>query len=328
MKNHSVDFTYILIPTFIISFSLISLLGCISTIKGEDYLSSKEYDSGITAFENQIKEKPNDASNHYYLGRFLMAQKKYLKANHYLKTAVSLKPGNDDYRFWLGLSYGGLQNDAMEMENYKKSIELNPKNVKAHIYLGHIFFRLRVYLKALESYKKALSFQSTMPSALYNKALILKKLDRTPEAIIAFKAYLKFYSKSSKAMKAVSYLNQMDDFDYRNHLIHRRKIVLKRIEFDPENLKLTVETKSSLNTIGAILKKNSQLTLHILSYQKNDISIAEQKATRIKEYLADQITGLGVNQVKTSWFPVPEVIQIGEKFYFQDTSINLFTLSK
>ncbi len=328
MKKYKVVLSHVFTASLILFVTFISLSGCISTLKGDYYLSSKDYDSGITAFENQIKEKPDEASNHYYLGRFYIAKKQHLKANQYLKTAVSLNPGNDDYRFWLGLSYGGLKDDAMEMKNYQKAIELNPKNVKAHIYLGHMFFKLKTYLQALESYENALSFQSAIPSALYNKALILNKLNRAPEAKIAFKDYLKRYSKSTKAIRVTGYLNRMGDFEYRSHLIHRKKMVLKQIEFDSKGLNLTHESKESLVTIGARLKADTQLILYVLSYQKNNRSIAKQKAKKIKEYLANQITGLNLTQIKLSWFPESERIQIGKKTYTLDKSINLFAISK
>ena len=188
---------------------LIVCTGCVNSLKGEYYLNFEKYESGIHAFEQEIKKKPGDAKNHFYLGRFLLAQKKYLQANTSFKKAVNLESRNAKYHFWLGVSYGGLEKNKLEMKSYRKTIGLNTKYFQAHTYLGHNLFRSKKYKLALESYNNALSIKSDNPSALYNSALILNRLKRIPEAKSSFKQYLNHYYNSPQSITAVAYLNKM-----------------------------------------------------------------------------------------------------------------------
>jgi len=182
----------------------------------------------------------------------------------------------------------------------------------------------------LENYNKALSIKSDSPSALYNRALILNRLKRVPEAKSAFKQYLNNYGygSSSKAMTAVSYLNQMGDFEYRIHLFNRRKLVLQKISFDPVKFELEKESRISLQTIGAMTKKNSKITLYILAYQKNNKTLARKKAITIRTYLLDMFPRIKPEQIKLSWFDVPERISTGKVNHTLDDSINLFAVLK
>jgi tetratricopeptide (TPR) repeat protein len=313
----------------IIAFSILVILsGCVSFLKGEYYLNFEQYESGINAFEQELKKKPDIADNHFYLGRFFLAQKKYKKANTHFQKAVKLEPGSDKYHFWLGVSNGGLNNNQLEMKNYSKTIELNPRHFQAYTYLGHNLFRSKKYMLSLESYNHALSIKSDNPSALYNSALILNRLKRIPEAKSAFKQYLNHYGygSSSKSKTATAYLNQMGDFEYRAHLLNRRKLVLKKIDFD--QLKLKKESRSSLQPIGSMIKKNPKLVLHILAYQKNNKALARKKAGTIKKYLLDMFPEIKPEQIKLSWFGSPERISIGKVNHILDDSINLFAVLK
>ncbi len=313
----------------IIAFSILIIFsGCVSFLKGEYYLNSEQYESGINAFEQELKKKPDIADNHFYLSRFFLAQKKYKKANTHFQKAVNLKPGSDKYHFWLGVSYGGLKNNQLEMKNYNKTIELNSRHFQAYTYLGHNLFRSKKYMLSLESYNHALSIKSDNPSALYNSALILNRLKRIPEAKSVFKQYLNNYGygSSSKSSTATAYLNQMGDFEYRAYLFNRRKLVLKKIGFD--QLKLKKESRSSLRTIGSMIKKNPKLVLHILAYQKNNKALARKKAGTIKTYLLDMFPGIQPEQIKLSWFGSPERISIGKTNHILDDSINLFAVLK
>ncbi len=307
---------------------LVMFSGCVNSIKGEFYLNFEQYERGIRAFDQEIKKKPGVAKNYFYLGRFLLAQKRYKKANIRFKKAVNLEPRNAEFHFWLGVSHGGLKKLQLEMKNYKRTIELKSRHFQAHTYLGHNLFRSKKYVSALKSYNRALSIKSDNPAALYNSALILNRIKRKPEAKSAFKQYLNNYGYSSKGMTAVAYLNQMGDFEYRTHLINKRKLVLKKISFNNLKVELKKESLPSLKTIGAMTKKNSKLVLYILAYQKNNKALAKKKVRVIKTYLLNMFPGIKPEQIKLSWFGVPERIRIGKMNHILDESINLFAVIK
>ena len=310
-------------------FSAICLLsGCVNTLKGEYYLNSKEYSQGIEHFEQSIKKHPEVAESYFYLGRLLLAQEKYSKAEFYLKKAVDIEPLNDKHHFWLGLAYGGQKKYQLEVESYKKTTTLNPKNYKAHTYSGHTLLASKKYSEALKSYQKALALTSNIPSALFNSGLILHRQKKYSEANIIFKKYIDDYSSSPKTLDAAKFLNQTGDFGYRIHLINKRNVVAKKVEFEPENLKLLGDSLFSIQYLGSFLKKNPNLILHILAYEKGNKELAKKKAKKIKEYLHNYYRTVEKNQITTSWFDMPEPVEEGKKLFHLDISINFFAVLK
>ena len=106
------------------------------------------------------------------------------------------------------------------------------------------------------------------------------------------------------------------------------KLVLQKISFDPVKFELEKESRISLQTIGAMTKKNSKITLHILAYQKNNKTLARKKAITIRTYLLDMFPRIKPEQIKLSWFGVPERISTGKVNHTLDDSINLFAVLK
>lgn len=310
-----------LLAGFVLIFSLGS---CIPVVKGEFYLTSKNYADGIQAFEKAIEEKPGNPDNHYYLGRFLLAQNKYEKAVKQLHRAVALNPSSADYYFWLGVCYAGLNDRTREKKNYQKTIELKPRHYQAHTYLGHNLFRSGKYRLALNSYENALAVRSRNSSALYNKALISKKLRRTSEAKSAFIQYIDMFYYSPKALAAAVHLNQMGNFKYRVHLMGYRRIMAGKIIFEGKKEELTTPSLKSLKKIGTIIKKNKELTLYILVYQKNNRELARKKALKIKTYLQNYFLTIDHHRVKASWFDTPEIVNLSGQHWQLDESVNFF----
>ncbi len=298
--------------------------GCISLVKGEFYLSAGQYHQGEEVFKEEVQKKPEKAENWYYLGRFLMAQEKYKAANAYLRKSVELDPYKDKYYFWLGVSYGGLDKSDLEIKNYKKAIALNPEHIQAHTYLGHSCFRKKQYADALKSYGHALALSENNPSAVYNKALILYRTQKHAASKKEFKRYIQNYTYSPKVIRAASYLNRMGDFTYRIHLLNKKRMVLKKIQFLPDNGKLSGQSRESLKTAAYMLEKNKALELHILVYEKNNIALAKKKAFQIKQYLKEFFPQFEPDQIKISFFGVPEKIRYPKKVYNINSSINLF----
>ncbi len=304
------------------------LAGCVGMVKGEYFLSSQEYKKGISVFEKEIEKEPSSAENHFYLGRFYLAENKFKKANAHLKKAVSYKPDSEKYRFWLGLSHAGLKQYRSEQRSYLKAIELNQNYYPAHTYLGHCYFREKQYKKALKSYDTALLIRKNNPAAVYNRALILYTLKRYPEAVQGFKKYIDAYPYSPKIVRAAGYLNRTGDFEYRIHLINRRKMVVKKIQFQPAKTELTRESIDVLRQIGQRLKNNPDLVLYVLSYQKNNKPLAREKAGAVKQYLLDYYSTLKPEHIQLSWFDAGEKIDTGKKRYTLDESISFFAALK
>lgn len=204
-----------------------------------------------------MKENPNDAASHYYMGRFHLAKGKAKKALPYLKQTVNLDNTKAKYYSWLGVAYALNKQPKNERKAYEKALSLDRDNLQALIYLAHNHFDKKEYTKALTYYNRVLKLSEENQSALYNRALALKKLGRKPEEKLALKEYLAYYPAGSKARTATKNLNALGDFSYRNVLIGLRTVTINAITFKPFSDDLTLEARRSLDLIGKILEKKS-----------------------------------------------------------------------
>jgi tetratricopeptide (TPR) repeat protein len=295
------------------------------TVTGQYYLDYKKYQKGIEVFSEEVRAYPDNAEAHYYLGRFLLAEKHKKDALNYLKRAVELSPKKADYQFWLGVAYAANNKGDLERESYLKALEIDKNHVQALTYLGHNQLERKKYKEALQSYTKALELWPDNPSALYNRAYIMKQLGRTPEEKLAWHEYLAYYPSGAMARRAVAHLNALGDFEYRNYLIGRRTISLKKISFEPFTAKISEDSLPSLNLLGTIMKNNNKLSIHIVAYQKKNKELAEARAKSIKTYYMQEFKEIQSSRFTVSWFDVPERIKINKKIFYVEESINFIT---
>ncbi len=317
--------------------TLVLLSGCVpviqdqyyavkQTVTGQYYLDNKQYQKGIEVFREEVKAHPNNAEAHYYLGRFLLAEKHNEEALKHLKRAVELAPSKADHHFWLGIAYAANRKRDLERTCYLKALQIDKNHVQALTYLGHNQFEKREYKEALTSYCQALELWPANPSALYNRALTLNRLGRTPEEKLAWKQYLAYYYPSGiMGRRAAVHLNVLGDFEYRNYLIGRHTITLQKIQFEPFTAKIGKDSQPSLDVLGAILKNNKGIAIHIVAYQKNNRELAETRAKSIKQYLLKNFSAIKTSRLTVSWFDVPEKIRVGKKTFQEDESINFIT---
>lgn len=297
-------------------------------VKGNYYLDNKKYKEGIEAFEQELKKNSESSEAQYFMGRFQLAENHSKEAIYHLQQAVKLSPEKADYYFWLGVAYSANKESDLERKSYLRALELDHKHVQALTYLGHTQLERSEYESALNTYNKVLELSPDNPSALYNRALTLKYLERTPEERLAWKEYLALYRSGSMAQQAAMNLNEIGDFEYRNYLIGIRTVTLEKVRFEPFTEKIWENTHTSLNLLGEILKNNDTVDIHIITYQKNNKKLAELRAKSVKKYLLIKFPEIKSTRLIISWFGVPEETKIGKKIFLEDESINFITAVK
>lgn len=324
--------TSLLILIIIISYGCVAsnaVKGKLSQIKyltkGEYYLEKGKYKTGIEYFKEAVKENAADPKANYYLGRCYLAEKQYKSGLKHLKTAAKLGPDNADFQFWLGVAYAANKQPRLERISYIKALSLDKKHEQALCYLGHNQFDNGELTTALATYDKALEISPANAQVLYNRALILGKLGRTPEEIAAWEIYLADYPAGGFARRAVERLNALGDFEYRNHLIGKRTVTLEKIRFQPFTAVLSKSSFPSLDLIGHILTNNQKIKLHIIAYQKNNRKLAEARSKSIKKYLIKKFPKIAKSRLKVSWFNVPAKVKVGKKFLTEDDAISFIT---
>ena len=317
---------------------LVSVTGCAVTektyvsvrnyTKGEYYLQNQKYRDCITTFRSEIRENAQDPKAFYYLGRCYLAEEKSRDGLAMVKKAVEMDPSDADYHFWLGVAHAANGNAKAERKSYEKALDIDPDHVQALVYLGHNRFEAKDYARALDYYNRGLAEVPDEPQALFNRGLIFRKYDRTPEEIQAWRIYLDNYPLGTHARQATEYLNSHGVFDFRNHLIGIRTITLKKIKFEPLTAKIDKASYDDLEYLGKIFEKQTAFELHILGYQKNNKALAKERVKNIKRYLTSHNRRIASNRIKISWFSAQEKIRIGKRSFIEGESINFFTLKE
>ena len=334
--RNSFQKVYNMIPgkTLVYFVALIFLTGCVQAeqigtamkyhVQGRHYIQTRNYDKGEALFRQAVKESPASAQANYYFGRFLLAEKKEKKALSYLEKAVSLDSDDVDYNFWLGVAYGVNGYRKKERKSYKKALALQPKHPQSLIYLGHSQLKSKEHQSALTSYEKALKIWPASPSALYNRALIMNILGRTPEEKLAWLEYMSLYPSGGLARRATDHLNMLSNFSYRNHTLAARTITLTKINFKPFKAKLDSSSYPSLKLVGATVSNMDKGTLQVVVYQKNNKTLARKRAVSIKKYLQETFPDLRGKRIGISWFSEAEKFKIAGKKLRSDESVRFF----
>ncbi len=294
-------------------------------LKGPYYLDKHKYKEGIEAFQEELKSNPENAEANYYMGRLLLADNRPKEAQPCLEKAARLSPQDADYHFWAGVAYGQNGKKDLEFKSYQRAIELEPTHVEALTYQGHVYLERSEYRKALDNYKKVLELDPDNPSALYNRALVLNRLKRSAEERQAWLDYLSMYSGGPMAGQATIHLNEMGDFQYRNYLIGSRTITLESIRFQPVSPEIEKNSYESLDILGSIMKNNQKVSVHIVTYQKNNLKLAEARAKSVKSFLIKKYPEIDSSRLILSWFGVSEQIKTEKKSFKADESVNFIT---
>ncbi len=295
-----------------------------NNVQGSHYLQTKNYQEGEATFRDEVAMDPDNPQPNYYLGRFLLAEKKPKSALPYLRKAASLDPEDTDYLFWQGVALGELGKLKQERISYSMVLNLKKDHLQALIYLGHNQLKSKKYEAALATYKKALQIWPYSPSALYNRALIARILKRTPEEKIGWLSYLSAYPSGALAIRATDHLNSLQDFSYRNHYLGARTVTLTRIWFKPFDSSLVPGSLPSLDVVGATVSNMERGKLQILVYQENNKQLARARAVSIKQYLVDTFPELKKKGIGISWFAQPEQATIQGKKVVIPESVRFF----
>jgi hypothetical protein len=328
MKSNSVKIgiRHYLFVAVIIFFFTGCQLG--TRVHGEYYLNQEKYNEGIEKFRGKLQKNPFDSAANYYMGRYLLALNRPEDALPYLKEAVALDFSNADYHFWLGVCFHGLKNSKKERASYQRAIKVNRRHTLAQLYLGHSYLENGQWKKALDAYNRVLEIDNTHPQALYNRGLVLNKLQRYPDEIAAWKEYLMYYPEGKWAILAVDHLNARGNFDYRNYSIGYRRVPLEKIRFEGLTTVLSEKTKPSLDVIGSILSNNKKIDLVIVCYKTDNKNLSKGRANSVKKYLVSTYPTIDSSRLQVSGINKPEKIKTGSKIYSLDDSVNFVTTKK
>jgi tetratricopeptide (TPR) repeat protein len=264
------------------------------------------------------------AEVHYQLGRLLLADDQTEQALVHLRRAADTHPDQARYHFWVGVNYWTLQNADQERAYYQTALALDPDFLPAHVYLGHNHLDQGDWQTALRHYERVLQDVPDHPEALFNRGVALHYQGETHLENDAWAAYLEVYDRGEQAIQAAAHLNANGDFTFRRIQMGPLELVKRRISFRPGEITLGKIARDTLGDIGRVLANNRKLELHIVAYVENNAQMAKLRAKASKQYLAESAAGISPQRLKTSWFNVPEIIQLEDHTYELGSSIHVF----
>lgn len=295
-----------------------------NSIKGSHYMATGEYQQAEKTFMKAIRDDPGNALAHYYLGRFLLAQKKTSEALPHFQRSTALEQSNADYSFWLGVTYGELGDSRGERSSYERSLRINRRHPQANLYLGHLQLKAGEFEQALKSYALVLKQIPTNPAALYNRALVLDMQGKNTDAVEAWLGYLKWYPAGRHAIQAADNLNVLGNFSFENHYMGMRTVTLAEIKFQQSKNDVSISSYPSLRLIGAIVSNLEKGNLQIIVYQNQSGNIAHERALKIKSTLHELFPKIPAERIQISWFDNSDPIEKNGRKYYQNQTVRFF----
>ena len=301
-----------------------SMTDITSSIKGNHYIETGNYDDAEVTFRHLVEQDPSSAINQYYLGRFLLAQNNSEEALSHFQKAVTLDRTDTDNNFWLGVAYGELGDLKAEKTQYERTLKLSSSYTRARLYLGHSQLRDGELTKALRSYDKVLKSIPTNAGALYNRALVLDLQKQKKDAKKAWLEYLKWFPAGAHAIRAADNLNALGNFSYENHYLGIRTVTLRKIGFKNRSDTVSVESIASLRLVGTIVSNLEKGNLQIVVYESDVRKSAQRRAINLRKKILELSPALTPERVWISWFNEPDVITKNGVKQSNKNSVRLF----
>jgi len=313
---------------FIIIFGIWAQCTAMTISDGVTLFEQENYEKAIIVFKEQLKAKPDNPEANYYLGRCLLATNRADIAMNYLSKADDLGTNIPEYKFWLGVGYWANMEFDKERQSYIDVLKISPNHLQANLYLGHSYMDKNMWMAALDQYNVVLAINPDVPEAIYNTALIYKKINNKEAEIKAWLSYLSRYQYGKTSYYGVERLNILGDFTYREILIGNKKIVMPAIRFDQNGTMDVNDGRKALQIIGETLVKENTLYLHVVAFVNNSSDEAKSRAMAIKNSILKNNPKIDQSRIKTSWFDVPEKVETKRGIYSIDESILFITMQE
>jgi len=157
------------------------------------------------AFEELLKQYPNDADLHLFLGMSLLRLRDPLAAVIEIKKAIGIDPAHVEARTLLGYVELEVRGDAAAaLREYTKVVELKPDRAEAYSNLAVAQKRQGNLDDAIVSLNKALELKPDFGAAMTNRGAIFAEQVKWAEAKRDFEQALKINPKDDGALYGLS----------------------------------------------------------------------------------------------------------------------------
>ena len=169
------------------------------------YLREGKATEAKAEFDDLLKEYPQEADLHLFLGITLLRLRDPQAAELAIKEAIALDPSHVEARTMLGWVESEVRGDFdSAIKEYLKVIELRPEVAEAYNNLGVAQKRKGELDKAAESFNKALDRKPDYGAALSNRGWIFAEQSKWVEARRDFERALKINPNDDGALYGLS----------------------------------------------------------------------------------------------------------------------------
>lgn len=146
-------------------------------------LSNGRYEELMNYLKMRIKNSPNNAMAHFYLGLAFERLSRGNEAIEAYKGAIRIEPDDSDFYYNLGVSYIRLGNQNEAIKAFKQNVRMKPDDVQALLNLGYSYGELSRYKEAIKAYEQAIQIKPNFAEARYNLGEVYLKSKKKKKAV-------------------------------------------------------------------------------------------------------------------------------------------------
>jgi tetratricopeptide (TPR) repeat protein len=155
-------------------------------------------DAAIATYQRALTLRPEYGEAHYNLANALTDAGRPQEAAAHFRIALQTMRGSADVHNNLGIALMGEGKTTEAIAEFRTAVALDPESATSHRNLADALSSAKQYDRAIEEFRRAARLDPT-GAAAYDLGSLFLELDRTEEAIAAFRASLKQAPKSAQA---------------------------------------------------------------------------------------------------------------------------------
>ena len=206
-----------------------------------------QLDQSIECYKTAISFQTNYAEAYNNIGKALQDQGNLEDALKYFDKAIFLKPDFNLAHFNMGVIFQELGNLEMAINLYNTALSLQPDHAEAYNNLGNALQDRGKFEKAKEAFYKALSLKPDYADAHYNMGNTLKEQGKLKEAIEAYNKALSIQPDSPEILNNIG------------HALQKQGLLTEAMEAYDKALLCKPDYVEAHNNIGSILMEQGKL---------------------------------------------------------------------
>ena len=143
---------------------------------GNAFRGTGDLETAIDCYQKALKIDPSDVNSHNNLGVALTEFENYDDALKYLWKSLKLQPGNANTHCKIGTTLLKKEELDQAIQSFEKALEIDPNLLEAHNNMGVAFYRKGALKAAIACYDKTIAIDPYYGTALFDKAVLLLKL--------------------------------------------------------------------------------------------------------------------------------------------------------